>query len=58
MDVKLNLSDYSGTILAPRSFTCTLGVSVKDKTDSYYFPTIGELIDTDVIQVATGDEVG
>lgn len=53
-----NLSDYSGTILAPRSFTCTLGVSVKDKTDSYYFPTIGELIDTGVIQVATGDEVG
>lgn len=53
-----DLSGFSGTILAPRSFTCTLGVSIDDKTNEYSFITIGELVDSGIIEVATGDEVG
>lgn len=55
---KVNLIDHKGTILAPRSFTCTLGVSIEDKDDEYLFPTLGELIEAGAVQVSTGDEVG
>ena len=53
-----DLTGFNGTILAPRSFTCTLGVSIEDKSDDYTFISMGELIDSGVIETATGDEVG
>lgn len=55
---KVALKDYRSSILAPRSFTGTIGVSVEDKKNEYDFVTLGELIDRGVISVATGDEVG
>lgn len=54
----VSLNDYKGMILAPRSFTGTIGVSIEDKKDEYDFFTIGELIDGGVLSVSTGDEVG
>lgn len=53
-----DLKGLNGAILAPRSFTCTLGVSIEDKSDSYSFVTLGQLIDNGVIEASTGDEVG
>lgn len=53
-----DLSGFTGTVLAPRSFTCTLGVSIDDKSETYDFATLGELIDSGAIEASTGDEVG
>lgn len=55
---RVALKDYRSTILAPRSFTGTIGVSIEDKRDSYDFVTIGELMDQGALSVSTGDEVG
>ena len=58
MGCRVTFNDYKGTILAPRSFTGTIGVSIEDKKDEYDLVTIGTLIDEGTLSVSTGDEVG
>jgi type I restriction enzyme M protein len=53
-----DLSGYDGSILAPRSFTSTIGVSLESKSAEYDFYKLGQLIDSGAVQVSTGDEVG
>lgn len=55
---RVTLNNYKGTILAPRSFTGTIGVSIEDKKDKYDFVAIGDLLDEGTLSVSTGDEVG
>lgn len=53
-----DLACYDGSILAPRSFTSTIGVSLEAKSAEYDFYELGQLIDNGIVQVSTGDEVG
>lgn len=51
-------SDLENYVLAPRAYTYKISAESQFNREAHILKTIGELIEEEVIQVSTGDEVG